>query len=124
MLSKDQLLEQLGESFGYVNALVDRKIEGIKLSAAEKSANAASGLITGLVLAGLGGMFSIFALLTLAFYLSGMADATKGFGIVSLGLLVMLILIVLLRRTLIVNPTVTKVINIFFSDNDNSSSHE
>jgi len=124
METKDQLLEQLGESFGYINAMVDRKIEGIKLSAAEKSANAASGMITGLILAGIATLVLFFGLTTLAFQIADMPDAVRGFGIVTLILVAAFLLVFLLRRVLIVNPTVRAVINIFFSDNGNSSPNE
>lgn len=124
MLGKNQLLEQLGESYGYVSAMMDRKVEGYKLSAAEKSAKAASGLITSVILASIGGVLAIFALLTLAFFLAGMVDATYGFGIVTLILLVVLGVIFLFRKALIVNPTVSQVIHLFFSEDESAPSNE
>lgn len=124
MLGKNQLLEQLGESYGYVSAMVDRKVEGYKLSAAEKSAKAASGFITGVILASIGGIFAVFGLLTLAFFLADMAEATYGFGMVTLILLALLILIFLFRKALIVNPTVSQVIQLFFSEDEKPASHE
>ncbi|MEM9527324.1 MAG: hypothetical protein AAGA31_11990 [Bacteroidota bacterium] len=124
MLGKNQLLEQLGESYGYVSAMMDRKVEGYKLSAAEKSAKAASGFITGIIIASIGGVFSIFALLTLAFFLADMAQATYGFGIVTLILFAVLALIIIFRRVLIVNPTVSKVIQLFFAEDEKPASHE
>lgn len=122
MAANKELLEDLGESFGYVNIMLDRKIEGIKLDIAEKSATTASGLITAVVLAVLGGATVLFGLISLAFLIAGdqYSSVAAGFGIVALILLVILILIYLLRRYLIVNPAVRKVIGIFFSESSKS----
>ena len=115
MQPKEELLEQLGESYGYVNRLVEKKIEYYKLSAAETSANAVSGIITAIVLAVVGLITLIFALITLGFALVEAFDSSVyGFGLVTLILLVVLLLIVVLRKPLITNPTVSKVISTFF----------
>lgn len=118
MASREELMENLGESFGYVNIMVDRKVEQLKLSVAEKSASTISGLITSIILIGLGSLSCLFGLIALAFLLAGGAnmDVAIGFGIVALILAILLLLIYLLRRQLIVNPTVTKVISIFFDE--------
>lgn len=118
MASREELMENLGESFGYVNIMVDRKVEQLKLSVAEKSASTISGLITSIILIGLGSLSGLFGLIALAFLLAGGAnmDVAIGFGIVALILAILLLLIYLLRRQLIVNPTVTKVISIFFDE--------
>ena len=118
MASREELMENLGESFGYVNIMVDRKVEQLKLSVAEKSASTISGLITSIVLVALGSLSGLFGLIALAFLLAGGAnkDIAVGFGVVALILAILLLLIYLLRRQLIVNPTVTKVIGIFFDE--------
>lgn len=120
MTAKEELLEDIGESFGYVNIMLDRKIEEVKLNVAEKSATTVSGLITIIILASLGGMAVLFGLIALAFRLAGgdFTAVANGFGLVALMQLVLLILIFLLRRHLIVNPTVRKVISIFFEKSE------
>ena len=122
MSARNDLMEDIGESFGYVNVMLDRKIEQIKLDVAERSATTASGIITALILATLGGAVSLFGLIALAFLIAGegFRSAAAGFGIVAGGLLLVLILIFLLKRQLIVNPAVRKVISIFFSNSTNS----
>lgn len=115
---KQPLAEQIGETIGYVNEIFDRKIEKIKISVAEKSATTVSGVIMGVVLGTIGLIMFIFGLMTLGFWIAGMPDAVKGFGIVTLILLGMLVLIFLLRNILIVNPAVRKIINIFFQEDD------
>lgn len=122
MASREDLMENIGESFGYVNIMVDRKVEQLKLSVAEKSATTISGLLTTVILVVLGILVIIFGLIALAFLIAG-GDNTAiaaGFGIVGLGMLILLIIIFLLRRQLIVNPTVAKVISIFFDEQSKS----
>ncbi len=117
-MQKEELLEQLGESYGYVQHLVEKKVDYFKLEMAEKSATTISGMITGMVLGTLGLITFFFALITLGFYLTSvMGSGTQGFGVVTLVLLALLLLIYLLRRTLITDPAVSKVISAFF-DND------
>ena len=116
MQPKEELLEQLGESYGYVNRLVEKKIEFYKLSAAETSATVISGIITAIILAVIGIITLIFALITLGFALVSAFDNTVyGFGLVTLILLVIFILVLVLRKALITNPTVSKVISAFFA---------
>ncbi|MBB4079054.1 putative membrane protein YqjE [Lewinella aquimaris] len=115
MQAKEELLEQLGESYGYVNRLVEKKIEYFKLNLAETSANVISGIITGIVLAVVGLITLLFALVTLGFALADAFDnSVYGFGAVTLILLVIFLIILLLKRSLITDPTVSKVITKFF----------
>ncbi len=116
MQPKEELLEQLGESYGYVNRLVEKKIEYYKLSAAETSAGVISGLITAVILAVIGIITLIFALITLGFALVNAFDnSVYGFGLVTLILLIIFVLVLVLRKALIINPTVSKVISAFFA---------
>lgn len=117
---KQGIAEQIGETVGYVNEIFDRKVEKIKISVAKKSATTVSGVILGVVLGVIGLIMLVFGLATLAFWIAGMAAAVKGFGIITLILLAVLVVIYLLRGILIVNPSVRKTINIFFSEKDNS----
>jgi hypothetical protein len=115
MQAKEELLEQLGESYGYVSRLVEKKIEYAKLNAAETSAKVVSGLITGIILAVIGLITLIFALVTLALALVMAFDnPVYGFGLVTLLLIVILLVVVLLKKQLITNPAVSKVISAFF----------
>ncbi len=124
MQTKNQLLEQLGESFGYFSVLVDRKIEAYKLTVAERSALTAASIVVALILTLLGSATVLFALIALAFYLAGdMDSAARGFGLVTLILVGAFLLVLLLRRYLIVNPIIAKVIDIFFAE-DKAEDHE
>ena len=117
MLPKKQpLAEQIGETVGYVNQIIDRKIESAKISAAEKSATALSGIALGIILGIAGLMISVFGLVTVACWIAGAEQFVMGFGIVTSILIVLTLIIFLLRNTLIVNPAVKAVIGIFFSE--------
>ena len=119
--NRQPLAEQVGETLGYVNEIFDRKVEKLKIGIAEKSATTVAGIITGVVLGILGLLFSVFGLVCVALYIAGRPELAMGFGIVSAGLLVLLLLIFLLRTVLIVNPAVATVINIFFGDDPKES---
>ncbi|PPK87559.1 putative superfamily III holin-X [Neolewinella xylanilytica] len=115
MQAKEELLEQLGESYGYINRLVEKKIEYFKLNLAETSATTISGIVTGVVLAVVGLITLIFLLITLGFALTlAFESFVYGFGAVALLLLVVLLLVLVLKDTLITNPVVSKVISKFF----------
>ncbi len=115
MHSREELLEQLGESYGYASRLVEKKLEQFKLNLAETSAGVISSVITGIILAVVGLITLLFALITLGFALSSAFDnSVYGFGLVTLVLLAIFLLVLLLKNTLIVNPTVSKVITKFF----------
>ncbi len=116
MKAKEELLEKAGETYGYINILMDRKVEQYKLGAAERSANAISGAITAVILGLLGTLASVFGLIAVAFYIAGATDYGNGFGIVALAILLLLLLLFLLRRVIIVNPVIRKVINLFFAE--------
>jgi len=125
MQAKQELVEKLGESYGFVSEMIDHKIEGYKLVIAEKSALTISKLVTAVIMSILGIVMAIFGLISLAFYLAGdMQTTARGFGIVALVMLVLLLLIFFLRRYIIVNPTVSKVINLFFSEPKNETVNE
>lgn len=115
MQAQQDLLEQIGEGYGYVNRLVEKKIEYLKLNLAETSARAISGLITGVILAVVGLITLVFALITLGFALAAAFDnPVYGFGAVTVILLLLLLAILLLKKKLITDPAVSKVITKFF----------
>lgn len=125
MHAKEQLAEQVGEAYGYMSEMLDHKIEEVKLAAAEKSALTVSKLLTAIVMTIFGVVMSTFGLISLAFYLAGdMQTSARGFGIVALIMLVLLLLVFFLRRYIIVNPTVTKVIQLFFSETTKETPNE
>ena len=115
MHSKEDLLEQLGESYGYATRIVEKKLEYFKLNLAETSAGIISGVITAIVLAVVGLITLVFALITLGFALAHVFDnSVYGFGLVTVILLVIFVLVLLLKKSLITDPTVSKVITKFF----------
>ncbi|TXF90981.1 hypothetical protein FUA23_04045 [Neolewinella aurantiaca] len=125
MHAKEQLAEQLGEAYGFISEMLDHKVEEVKLAAAEKSALTISKLLTAVIMGILAIIMAIFGLISLAFLLAGdMQTTARGFGIVALIMLVLLVAVFFLRRYIIVNPTVTKVIELFFSEDPKEIPHE
>ena len=70
MQAKEELLEQLGETYGYVSEFAEKRLTILKLNAAEKSASTVSFLILFLIVLVLVSSVSLFALLALAFFFS------------------------------------------------------
>lgn len=70
MTNKKELLEQLGESYGYVEKLIDNRIELLKLSAAEKSAKLVAGVIVGVIMLLLLTFISVCLLMAAGFALT------------------------------------------------------
>jgi ABC-type phosphate/phosphonate transport system permease subunit len=125
MHAKDELIEKLGETYGYMSHMLDRKLEEYKLAAAEKSAITVSKLITVIVMTILGVVMATFGLIAFAFFLAGdMQSSAKGFGIVALIMLILMMLVFVLRRHIIVNPAVAKTISLFFSEPENEANNE
>ncbi len=123
MHAKDEMVEQIGEAYGYFTNMLDKKMEEYKLAAAEKSALTAAKAITAIIMTILLVIMSTFGLISLAFYLAGdMVNTAWGFAMVALIMLVLMILVFLFRRQLIVNPAVTKVITLFFAETDKEES--
>lgn len=114
MHPKEQLAERLGETYGFLSEIVDHKVESIKLSVAEKSALTISKVVTIAVMAFFGSFFLFFGLIALAFLLADADNYARGFGIVSGVMLLLLIIVFVLRRHLIVNPAVSRTIDLFF----------
>ena len=114
MLRQQPFSEQVGETIGYVTELVDRKIESMKVTAAEKSATAVSGIITGLILATFGLLFFVFFLVFLAVWIAGAKGLMLGFGIICGVLLLLMLLVFLLRNKMIADPAAKKTIAIFY----------
>lgn len=119
----DELLEDVGESIGYIQEFVGQEIESVKLEVAEKLSIASSTVITGVVLATLGGFFIIFIAIALGFYLGSVLQSNAlGFLIVSGIFLALLLIIFLLKKTLITDRVVTAVIQLIF-DQDEDENH-
>lgn len=125
MHAKEELAEKLGETYGYLNKLFDQKVESYKLAVAEKSALTISKLIMVIVMTIFGVVMATFGLIALAFYLAGdMQNTAWGFGMVALAMLILMLLVFFLRRYIIINPMVSKVIDLFFSEPKNDAGNE
>lgn len=118
----DLLLEDMGESLGYIQEFVSQEIESVKLEVAEKLSIASSSVITGVALTTLGAFFMLFATIALGFYLGALLQSNAlGFLIVSSLFLVLLLIVYLFRKTLITDRVVTAVIHLIFDQDEDET---
>ncbi|MCO6476633.1 MAG: phage holin family protein [Phaeodactylibacter sp.] len=111
----DGLMESTGEAYGYAKAYVEQQIEYAKLDIAERLSISISSAITAIVVIQL--IFFVLGFLSFALgvYLSQrLGSYVQGFLIVGGIYLAITITIILLRRPLITNPVVSRIIKIFF----------
>ncbi len=117
MRDKEQLLQKIGENYGYFKEYVDRKLDYYRLEAAEKASAVISGLITVIVLLLLAGILVTLLVLSLGFYLADAlgGDTGTAFLIMAGVMLLLIIVVFVLRRLIITRPVVSMVISKFFS---------
>jgi Zn-dependent protease with chaperone function len=119
----DLLMEDIGESLGYLQSFISQEVESVKLEVAEKISIASSSVITIVALTAIGGFVFIFAATALGFYLGTLLNSyALGFLIVSLIFLALLLIIYIFRKRLITDRVVTAVIHLFF-DQDEDENH-
>jgi hypothetical protein len=111
------LLEAMGESYGYLRAYVEKRIELMRLELIEKVALTASTL---LLLAAMGFIFFfILGLLTIAlgFFLEPFVGSLAVSFLILAGIYALVgVLIFLLRKPLIIQPVLDMVIRILDED--------
>lgn len=118
----DLLMEDVGESIGYIQGFVNQEVRSIKLEVAEKISIASSSVITSVILAVLGGMVAFFAFTALAFYLGTLLDSNAlGFLVVSGIFLALLFIVYLFRKDLITDKVVAAVIHLFFDQDEDET---
>ncbi len=122
MGKKEELLEELGESYGYLEQLVDNRVELFKIRATERTSRLIAGVVLALIMVVLT-TFTIFCLLL------GVGFAlAEWIGSPPLAFLLMAVFFVLLaiflysfRQPIILNPTIRKVIKEFYPDEQEKS---
>lgn len=108
------LLEKAGETFGYFQHYLEKRIDLFRLELTERVIRILSVLITGFLLLSIIGMFTLFASIAAAFYVGTRLNSTgTGFLIIAgvYGLLALLLYI--FRRTFIVQPVLSLIIGEF-----------
>lgn len=119
---KDILMEDLGESLGYVQSFISQEVESVKLDLAEKVSIASSSVITGLVMASVGTLVMVFLAIGLGFYLGTVFQSNAlGFALVSGFFLLLLLIFYIFRKVLITDRVVTAVIHLFFDQDDHEN---
>lgn len=121
---RDVIMEDLGESLGYLQAFISQEIEGIKLEAVEKISIASSSIITSLALVTTGSFVLILGSVALGFYLGTVFNSNAiGFLIVAAIFLIFLLIIYFFRKVLITDKVVTAVIELFFDEKEKNEIH-
>ena len=110
--SRQEFLEDIGEGVGYAKAYVEQRLHLIQLKYIEKGAKVGSSLISGLLI----GLFSAFIIgfgsIALALYLGQLlASNALGFLIVTGIFTLLLIGLILFRKSFITNPLIALLIN-------------
>ncbi len=122
MSKKEELLEQLGESYGYIESFISSRLELFTLKAAERSARGISKLALVLVMALLLN-FIVFCLLFAAGF--GLAELVGSvwlaFLLLALFFLLLALLLYTFRQQLLFNPTIRMVIKEIFQDEQDPS---
>lgn len=116
----DLLMEDMGESLGYIQEYVSHEVEGIKLDIAEKISIASSTIITVLAITAIGSIVVIFLSIALGFYLGNLFQSyTLGFSLVAAVFFILLLFVYFFRKALITDQVVTAVIQLLFDkEND------
>ncbi|MCB0578757.1 MAG: phage holin family protein [Phaeodactylibacter sp.] len=111
----DGLMESSGEAYGYVKAYVEQQIEYTKLDIAERLSTSVSSAITAIVVLQLVFFAIGFLSLALGIYLGERRGSyVEGFLLVGGLYTLFTVAVILLRRPLITNPVVSRIIKIFF----------
>ena len=105
------LWEFLEENKAQINEYIELRIQLFSLQFIRKSSNIAGMLIWLMVLGAMAFIISIFAGLTLGWWLSGIFNSPViGFGLTTLILLTITFVLVLLRKHLFINPIIRIII--------------
>ncbi len=110
-MEQEKLLEELGESYGYLKVYVEKRIELVRLEATEKVALSLSFVITLLLLLLAGGFVLGLLTLALGFFLSErMGSPGQAFLVLAGGYAILALLIYFFRNPLIRNPLIGEAI--------------
>lgn len=110
-MENSSLLRKAGEIFAYIEEYFDSRVELLKLQGAEKVARIGAIFISLLIVGFLVFLLFLFLLVTLVLLLGDyLGSYTKAFAWVTLGLLVLILLLIVLRKKLIELPLINNII--------------
>ncbi len=119
------LLEKAGETFGYLQHFVEKRIDLFRLEMSERVIRILSVLITGFLLLSIVGMFTLFASIAISFYIGNSLGSTgSGFLIVAGAYGLLALLLYLFRRPLIVQPVLALIIGEFREELEEEAKEE
>ncbi len=108
-------MESTGEAYGYAKAYLEQQIEYAKLDIAERLSLAISSAVSTVVVLLL--VFMVLGFLSIAggfFLAQRLGSYGEAFLVVSGIYAAITLVVVLLRRVLVTNPVLSKIIKIFF----------
>lgn len=110
-MEENSFLRKAGEIFAYVEEYFDSRLELLKLQGAEKVARIGAIFVSMLIVGFLVFLLFLFLLVTLVLVLGDFLDSyTKAFAWVSLGLFVLIVVLIVLRKKLIELPLINNII--------------
>lgn len=116
MKESDQLLEKYGESIGYAREYMAQQVKLIKLELAEKTVLISSIMVNSLVFFVLGLFVFGIGSIALGFYLGErLGSNAEGFLILFVVYLALYVILYALRRRLITNPILERILEILNS---------
>lgn len=117
MSKKEELIEQLGESYGYIESFISSRLELFKLRAAERSARSISKLALVMVMVLILNFIVLCLLLAAGFGLAELVGSVwLAFLLLALFFLLLALLIYVFKQQLLLNPTIRVVIKELFQD--------
>lgn len=119
MSKKEELLEQLGESYGYIEQSIESNIELAKIKLTEKSVVAFSSLASAVIL-GVLLVFVLFCLILAAgFGLAALLGSPAlAFLVLAAFFTIIGIVFIIFRKALVTNPITSLIIQKIFPKND------
>jgi hypothetical protein len=125
MNNKENLHDYISETKQYLKEWLYVKLSLYKLRIVKTVARTAGTLAWVVISMFLFFLLIIFAGITAGYWLSSLTGSyVKGFGLVTAGILLLIVLLALLRKVLFVNPIIRKMLHQMLSHNDASESVE
>ena len=119
MDQNSSLLEKAGETFGYFQHYLEKRIDLFRLELTERIIRILTVLITGFLLLSIIGMFTLFASIAVAFYVGESLNSPgTGFLIVAGAYGLLALLLYIFRDTLIAQPILSIILAEFQEEMD------
>jgi energy-coupling factor transporter transmembrane protein EcfT len=114
MQNETSVLEKAGETFGFVQQYIEKRIELYRLEVTQKVVTTLSSLIASFFLLSIFGFVLVFGSISAGFYLAAALDSFGlAFLIVTLFYALLALILFIFKRQFIYNPILRRVLNLF-----------